>query len=235
MTGTTTLATVTLLAAMAAVAAAHPGHRPVPAPVTAAAVDHGAPRFDFQPPRPGTYRLPVIRPAADGIVLDESGRRRRLHELMDGRITVVSFIYTRCSDRFGCPLATTVLHQAREMASADRALLRSLKMLTVSFDVVHDTPAVLAGYARPARGTDARLAPWDFAVPPTERDLGAILEAYGQTIQRPSGDAITHLLRVYLIDRRQRIRNIYGLDFMDPRLLLGDVRTLLLEEQRAGR
>jgi len=29
---------------------------------------------------------------------------------------------------------------------------------------------------------------------------------------------------------QQRIRNIYGLDFLDPELLLADVRTLLLEE-----
>jgi hypothetical protein len=40
---------------------------------------------------------------------------------------------------------------------------------------------------------------------------------------------------VYLIDRQQRIRNIYGLDFLDPRLLLADVRTLLQEDRETRR
>ena len=37
------------------------------------------------------------------------------------------------------------------------------------------------------------------------------------------------------IDRQQRVRNIYGLDFLDPRLLMADVQTLLLEERQARR
>ena len=42
----------------------------------------------------------------------------------------------------------------------------------------------------------------------------------------------THQLRVYLIDSARRIRNIYSLGFLDPRLVVGDVRTLLLEEAK---
>jgi hypothetical protein len=37
------------------------------------------------------------------------------------------------------------------------------------------------------------------------------------------------------VDRRRRIRNVYGLDFLDPRLLLADVRTLLLEDRTVRR
>ncbi len=58
------------------------------------------------------------------------------------------------------------------------------------------------------------------------------------TRQRPADPAAagpTHLLRVYLIDRQLRIRNIYGLDFLGPRLLLADVRTLVLEDREARR
>ena len=46
---------------------------------------------------------------------------------------------------------------------------------------------------------------------------------------------LTHRLRVYLIDSQRRIRNIYGLDFLDPDLLLADVRTLVLEERGSRR
>ena len=69
--------------------------------------------------------------------------------------------------------------------------------------------------------------------PTSEPELAAILEAYGQPIGLGGAEAPpTHLLRVYLIDGQRRIRNVYGLDFLDPRLVLNDVRTLLLEERR---
>jgi len=40
-----------------------------------------------------------------------------------------------------------------------------------------------------------------------------------------------HILRVFLIDRDGRIRNIYSSATLDPRLVLADVKTLLLEEK----
>jgi protein SCO1/2 len=67
----------------------------------------------------------------------------------------------------------------------------------------------------------------------SERALAPILAGYGQLVSRPASTqsaGLTHRLRVYLIDAQRRIRNIYGLDFLDPDLLLADVRTLLLEE-----
>ncbi|HEX5814296.1 MAG TPA: SCO family protein [Methylomirabilota bacterium] len=226
----TSRARTPLLAAIAAIAVS------LVAPATWAHGVGGAPgRFDYTAPRPGTYTLPVIKPAADGAVLDASGTARRLRGVMDGRVTVLSFIYTRCSDANGCPLATAVLHELRAMAARDVALSARLKLVTLSFDVAHDRPAVLAKYggrARAGRGPD-----WAFVVPTGERERDTILDAYGQTLRAPSaGEAgPSHLLRVYLIDQGGRIRNIYGLDFLDPRLLLNDVRTLLLEKREARR
>jgi cytochrome oxidase Cu insertion factor (SCO1/SenC/PrrC family) len=44
-----------------------------------------------------------------------------------------------------------------------------------------------------------------------------------------------HVPRVFLIDREGRIRNIYGSATLDPRLVLADVKTLLLEEARLSK
>jgi protein SCO1 len=41
-------------------------------------------------------------------------------------------------------------------------------------------------------------------------------------------------LRVFLIDAGGTVRNIYSLDFLDPNLVLGDVRTLLMERTPGG-
>jgi cytochrome oxidase Cu insertion factor (SCO1/SenC/PrrC family) len=199
-------------------------------------------RFDFDPPRPGSYRLPVVKPAADGAVLDAGGVPRRLREVLAGKVVVLSFIFTRCSDANGCPLATAVLHQIHGATAGDPELVRRVKLLTLSFDPGHDTPETMAKYARVAVASETR-SPWEFLTAASERELRPILAGYGQLVQRPTGppapgvtDASpTHLLRVYLIDPQQRIRNIYRLDFLDPRLLLADIRTVLLEERQARR
>ena len=44
------------------------------------------------------------------------------------------------------------------------------------------------------------------------------------------GGPFNHTLRVYLIDRERRIRNIYSTGTLDPRLVLADIRTLLSEK-----
>ena len=178
-----------------------------------------------------------MKPAADGAVVDAAGVPRRLRDVLAGRITVLSFVYTRCSDANGCPLATAVLYQLHGATAGDPELARHLRLVTLSFDPGHDTPETMARYSRVAATQETR-SPWEFLTTASDRQLAPILAAYGQLVQRPPGPAAaapTHLLRVYLIDRQQRIRNIYGLDFLDPRLLLADVRTLLLEDRQARR
>jgi len=48
--------------------------------------------------------------------------------------------------------------------------------------------------------------------------------------RREGTGPVYHPLRVFLIDRDRRIRNIYSSGTLDPRLMLADVKTLLLEE-----
>ena len=43
------------------------------------------------------------------------------------------------------------------------------------------------------------------------------------------GGPLSHIFRAILIDHEGMIRNIYSLDFFDPKLVPNDVRTLLLE------
>src|SRR5687767_13174292 len=78
--------------------------RPIPATIAmlllSVAITHAAerdPDYDYDPPAPGTYNLPVIKPAADGALLDSTGKPITLRDLTQGRITVLSFIYTRCA------------------------------------------------------------------------------------------------------------------------------------------
>src|SRR5262245_41707316 len=86
--------------------------------------------YDYDVPRPGSYTLPVIKPAADGALLDTKGNSVRLGELTRGRITVMSFIYTRCAAAKACPYATGVLMQLHRESTGDSALARTLRLVS---------------------------------------------------------------------------------------------------------
>src|SRR2546428_12794733 len=71
--------------------------------------------YDYDVPEPGTYTLPVLKPAADGEILGSDGKPVRLHGLADGRITILSFIYTRCTDPRACLRASGVMKQLQQL------------------------------------------------------------------------------------------------------------------------
>lgn len=193
--------------------------------------------YDYDPPEPGSYRLPSLGVAADGLMLDTEGRQRSLHRLMAGRITVLAFIYTRCSDPEGCPLSMALFHDLAYVGERDAAVGEALQLITASFDPEHDKPDVLKEFAASHLDGAGDDKNWIFLTTASQENLTPVLKAYHQPIGRkqdaedPFGP-FTHQLRVYLIDRALRIRNIYSLGFLDPRLVITDVRTLLLEEAR---
>jgi cytochrome oxidase Cu insertion factor (SCO1/SenC/PrrC family) len=193
---------------------------------------------DYDPPAPGTYKLPVIKPAADGALLDSDSKPIRLAELTRGRITVMSFIYTRCAAAKACPYATGVLMQLHRESAEDAALAKELRLVSMSFDPANDTPQRMASYSRLAAERPG-AAPWHFVTTHSQAELQPILAAYGQAVGKkqnafdPTGP-LTHTLRVFLIDRTGNIRNIYSSGTLDLRLVLADVRTLMMESARSA-
>ena len=105
--------------------------------------------LEFEPPPAGSYRLPPLGEAVDGEVLASDGRSLRLHDLMGQGPLLLSFIYTSCSDVNGCPLATHVLSKTSSKLKADASIADRLRMVSLSFDPEHDTPAVMRRYSAP--------------------------------------------------------------------------------------
>ncbi len=203
--------------------------------VTALAGEARNSDYDYEAPTAGTYELPVIKPAADGALLESNGKATNLGALTGGKITIVSFIYTRCGDGRACPYATSVLNLLQTASLKDPALAKNLRLVSVSFDPEYDTPKRLAEYASVVRDNDGGCE-WRFVTPRSVAETDPILAAYGQAVNRKTdaraaGGPFNHTLRVYLVDQQRRIRNIYSTGTLDPRLVIADVRTLLLEQR----
>jgi cytochrome oxidase Cu insertion factor (SCO1/SenC/PrrC family) len=220
---------VALVLLLGAAVAATANHQPEPA----ASGDYG-----YNAPVPGTYELPVVRAARDGELLDDAGKPVALRQLTQGRVTVLSFIYTRCASPKACPMATGVLMDLHELSATEPDLARNLRLVSMSFDPVHDTPERMARYSALASERPS-AAPWHFVTAPSQVELEPILAGYGQAVDRKANPAdptgpLNHTLRVYLIDRAGRIRNIYSSGTLDLRLVLADIKTLLLEKDSLG-
>jgi cytochrome oxidase Cu insertion factor (SCO1/SenC/PrrC family) len=225
------IAATALLATLLAQAGGHEQHRSTEPVVRAP----GYAALAFDAPAPGSYDLPALGAAADGRVLDAEGRPTSLHSLYDGRYVVLSFIYTSCPDVNGCPLAGFVLRQLQNRLAGDPALAGDVRLISLSFDPATDTPERMRQYGANLRrpGGD-----WRFVTAASLSELDPILERYDQWVQRDYDAAgnylgsLSHILRVFLIDRQGRVRNIYSPSYLHADLLYADLKTLQLEEQR---
>ena len=184
----------------------------------------------FKAPEAGSYQLPVLEQAADGTVLTVENKSRQLHDLMGDKIVLLSFIYSTCSDVNGCPLATAVLHKIKRRLQKEPQLAAKLRLLTLSFNPVHDTPQAMSHYAESFN--DGRVD-WQFLTTQSEQQLQPILDKYQQSIQKIYDEkgqftgTFSHILRVYLIDTNKQLRNIYSVSFLHADTLINDVKTLL--------
>jgi hypothetical protein len=75
----------------------------------------------------------------------------------------------------------------------------------------------------------APRARWRFLTAPDQTALRPVLDDFGQDAVRADGQVASHVLKVFLVDGRRRIRNVYSTGFLDPRILVNDLLTVLAE------
>ncbi|MBC8210321.1 MAG: SCO family protein [Gammaproteobacteria bacterium] len=187
-------------------------------------------------PEVASYRLPVLGRALDGVILDEYGQSKSLYEAFQGKYVLLSFIYSNCSDINGCPLTSNVNYKLKTAMQKDALLANNLHLISLSFDPARDNPEVMRLYGENFKYA-GKKGEWSFLTTASMKELGPILQAYNQDIQREksvNGDQsenISHILRVFLIDPEYNIRNIYSVGFLHTDLIINDVKTLLLNAQ----
>jgi protein SCO1 len=107
----------------------------------------GAPLMDFVPTPAGTYQLQRIQRAPDAVLIDSAERARRLSAYTHGKVTLLTFFYTYCTDRWGCPFAYETMKGLRDRLVAEPALAARVRFVSISFDRTHDIPEALRLYA----------------------------------------------------------------------------------------
>ncbi|MGQ0674950.1 MAG: SCO family protein [Rhodospirillales bacterium] len=220
-------ALIAALSVAGAAAAAHDLGRELPA---------RAPRADFTLPAAGSYALPPIQHAPGGAVLDRAGRRHDLRRFVTGKVTLLSLFYSQCADPEGCPLAFATMAELRDRLAARPSLAARVRLVSLSFDPQHDTPARLGAFA--GHLADRRVE-WSFLTAPSPAALAPILDEFGQDIAVEHADdggarAISHALKLFLIDRRGAVREIYSTAFLAPEAMFNDILTLLIEDGLAA-
>src|SRR4030088_649635 len=63
-----------------------------------------------------------------------------------GRVTLLDFVYTHCTD--ACPLLSATFQQAQRKLAEAQLLGSRVMLVSLSVDPQHDTPAVLAEYGQ---------------------------------------------------------------------------------------
>jgi cytochrome oxidase Cu insertion factor (SCO1/SenC/PrrC family) len=169
----------------------------------------------FEAPAPGSYELPPIHAVRDHELLDEQGQKTQLLGLSAGEAALVSFIFLSCPD--ACPAATATLARLDAELAERPALGSRVQLVTVSFDPTNDPPERMAALRRSLEPRGR----WRFATAPSEAAMTPVLEDFGQDA-RPS-----HVLKIFLVDGQGQVRNVYSTGFLDLRILLADLETLL--------
>ena len=191
------------------------------------------PKLDFQAPAPGTYRLERIMQAPDGKVLGADRKRIDLSAYTRGKVTLLSLMYTGCSDEHGCPMAYYSLAMIKRDLERSTAARGRVQVVSLSFDPERDTPEVMRAYGGKHAGAAARV-PWHFLTTSSRRDLAPVLDGFGQDVSRPvqgKGDGeLLHVLKLFLIDRDGWVREIYTTSYLAPQVVVNDVKTLLIED-----
>jgi protein SCO1/2 len=156
----------------------------------------------------------------DSPFVDQSGRARRF-SAFKGDTVVMTFIYTKCPLPTFCPLMDRHFATLQSSLQSDPAL-KKVHLVTVSFDPIDDTPAVLRAHAKQL---DADLARWTFLTGNRD-DIDHFAARFGVSISRAMNDPrdITHNLRTAIVDPDGRLVKVYTGNDWTPNQILDDLK-----------
>jgi protein SCO1/2 len=158
-------------------------------------------------------------PVPNAAFIDQDGKERDLASFR-GSIVVVTFIYTSCPMPTFCPLMDRHFATIQSRLKIDRSLAH-VHLISVSFDPLTDTPAVLKKHATEL-GADPKY--WTFLT--GDRDaIDQFAMRFGVSVSRDMKDPlnITHNLRTAIIDAGGAFVKAYTGNEWTPEQVLADL------------
>ncbi len=169
----------------------------------------------------------------DFALINQDGKRIHLKSYQ-GDVLLVTFIYTRCPFPTFCPLVSKNFAQIYAQLRKDPAIgSKKIRLLSVSFDPKHDTPAALKRYAETFKSTTGGnpFDRWEFASVPA-KELPKVANFFG-LYYSVSGDQIVHSLSTSVISPDGTIYKWYEDNTWKPTDLLQDAtQSLERDNQR---
>jgi protein SCO1/2 len=166
------------------------------------------------------HKALVVGESVPDFRLTDQKRRPVTLSRLQGKVVAINFIYTSCALPNFCLRIANNFGVLQKRFKAQ--LGRDLVLLTVTFDPVHDTPDVLAEYARQF---SADPATWHF-VTGAAADVQRVCHAFGVDFF-PDEGLMNHSLHTAIIDRNGKlVANIEGNEFTADQL--GDLTQTVL-------
>lgn len=153
-------------------------------------------------------------------LIDETGAAVTTASLQ-GRFTVVTFIFTRCPIPEFCPAMNLKFSALQRAIAADTALAPRVKLLSVTLDPEFDRPEILAEYGK---AVGAQPAFWSFATG-EKSEIDALSKAFSVFTER-NGVTLDHTLCTALLGPDGRVVEIWRGNGWKPEEILTAIRAV---------
>ncbi|HTV58198.1 MAG TPA: SCO family protein [Verrucomicrobiae bacterium] len=182
-----------------------------------------SPETPFHAPQPGEV-------VPDFTLTIQDGKRIQLNSFR-GHVLMVTFIYTRCPFPTFCPLVSQHFADIYAATKKTPRLAKGVRLLTITFDPVHDTPPVLRRYGESFRGTTGGTPfdRWTFAAT-TEKELPAVGHFFGLTYSQ-HGATIVHSMSTTVIGPDGKVEKWYDNNSWQPADLVAQATQLLDKDE----
>lgn len=160
--------------------------------------------------------FPVIGNRAPNFLLIDQDDQRVQVSQFRGKVVLLNFIYTHCTDV--CPLTTAALARVQRELVHRGWWATDVVFLTITTDPLRDTPGVLRAYATRYK---ADFRGWHFLTgdPGTTQ---TVYKQYGIAIQARGGNLQDHASPTFVIDRDGVVLGAYGTN-PDPDAIVRDL------------
>ena len=161
-------------------------------------------------------------PVTDANFVDQNGKKKPF-SAFKGAPLAITFMYTSCPLPDFCPLMDRNFAAVQQTIESDPEL-KKVHLVSISFDPVTDTPAVLKKHASELKADPAR---WTFLT--GDRDeIDKFASRFGMAIARSQTDPvnITHTLRTAIVDADGKVVKVYTGNEWKPDQVVADLKAI---------